>query len=584
MAQRLKEVDVVVVGLGAAGGTVVWPLAKDGLSVVGIEAGPRVTTRDFPFDEIRNDIRDHMGRWKANLEVPTSRPSRFTAASQAQPPGSDRPEAPANRPFGATGPMMNAVGGTSIHWMTQSWRLLPWNFQARTRVLERYGPGAIPAGSTLADWPFTYDELEPYYDKLEYEVGTSGQAGNIKGKIDARGNVYEGPRQRGYPLPPLRRSGWTDLMAAAAKTLGWKPYPGPAGIREQVYRHKPACTYCGFCGWTGCYTNAKVSTNVDFIPMAEKTKNLQVVPLARVTEVNVDGNGRATGVTYVRGRQTYFQPAKMVVLASYAYENVRLLLLSKSPAYPNGLSNNHGQVGKHFMAHGLSSASVSGVFPGHRLNRYSGSIGQFTAIDEWDADNFDHAGMGFITGGMCSATMEQKPIGVAGLLPPGTPRWGSGYKAWLKANADSVGTASAQVETLSYEDNYLDLDPTVKDPLGLPVIRVTFDLKDNEKRAALFLQAKLNQWLKAAGAAQTWTFPPVARPVNTHAYGGTRAGLDPATSVVDKFFVSHEVPNLAVLGGSSFATTGGRNPTETIQATSWRTGEYISAKWKSLTA
>jgi gluconate 2-dehydrogenase alpha chain len=184
---------------------------------------------------------------------------------------------------------------------------------------------------------------------------------------------------------------------------------------------------------------------------------------------------------------------------------------------------------------------------------------------------------------MISATMEQKPIGVAGTLPPGVPRWGSGYKAWLQGNADSVGTASAQVETLSYDDNYLDLDPSVRDPLGLPVIRVTFDLKDNERRAALFLQDKLNQWLKAAGAGQTWTSPPVARPVNTHAYGGTRAGTDPATSVTDKFFLSHEVPNLAVLGGSSFPTTGGRNPTETIQATAWRAAEYISAKWKSLT-
>jgi gluconate 2-dehydrogenase alpha chain len=123
----------------------------------------------------------------------------------------------------------------------------------------------------------------------------------------------------------------------------------------------------------------------------------------------------------------------------------------------------------------------------------------------------------------------------------------------------------------------------VRDPLGLPVVRVTFDLKDNERRSALYLQGKLDQWLKAAGASQTWTSPPVARPVNTHAYGGTRAGNDPATSVTDKYFISHEVPNLAVLGGSSFPTTGGRNPTETIQATSWRTAEYVSAKWSTLT-
>jgi gluconate 2-dehydrogenase alpha chain len=313
--------------------------------------------------------------------------------------------------------MMNAVGGTSIHWMTQSWRYLPWNFKVVSESKKRYGPNSIPKNSTSIDWPFDYDELEPYYDKHEYFVGVSGRAGNIKGVIDQRGNIFEGPRQRPYPIPPLRRTGFTEMTAEAARNMGWHPYPGPAGIRTRAYRGLPACTYCGFCSSTGCYTNAKVQTDVDYIPRAEKTKNLTVVPLADVLSSEGDSQGRVTGALYLKGRREYFQPAKVVLLACYCYGNSRLLLLSTSKAYPNGLSNNHGQVGRHFIGHGTGAAGATGCFPGKRLNRYSGTLGQYTAIDELDADNFDHTGLGFIGGGMCSATMEASPS-----APPTRPR------------------------------------------------------------------------------------------------------------------------------------------------------------------
>jgi len=306
--------------------------------------------------------------------------------------------------------------------------------------------------------------------------------------------------------------------------------------------------------------------------------------MARVTEVNVGKDGRASGVTYIKGGKTYFQPAKVVMLSTYMYENVRLMLLSKSKAYPNGLSNNHGQVGKHYMGHGLASASVMGVFPGRRLNLYSGTIGQYTAIDDWDADNFDHTGMGFIAGGMASATMESKPIGTANTTPPDVPRWGSGYKSWLAANADSVGTLAAQMETLSYDDNYVDLDPVVKDDLGRPVLRITFDLKDNEVKAALWMQERLKDWMRASGAQDIWTYPPSVYSPSTHAFGGARMGHDADSSVVNRWQISHEVPNLVVLGGATFPTTTGRNPTETIQATSWRAGDHVAKHFGSMVA
>jgi gluconate 2-dehydrogenase alpha chain len=559
MPEMMQPADVVVVGLGAAGGTAVWPLANAGMKVVALEAGPRLKVSDYPFDEITGS-RNEFGRYKTNHEVPTTRPNSRVAAT---------------RPLGATGPMINAVGGTSIHWMTQSWRFLPWNFKTVSESIKRYGPNSIPKDSTSIDWAFDYAELEPYYDKHEYFAGVSGQAGNIQGRLDARGNVFEGPRRRAYPLPALRSSGFTDMMTASAKAMNWKPYPGPAGIRSKAYRGKAGCTYCGFCGSTGCYTDAKVQTNVDYIPVAEKTKNLKVVTMADVLRVEVDNDGRASGVLYLKGGREYFQPARVVLIAGYTYGNVKLLLLSTSKAFPNGLSNNHGQVGKHYIAHGLGSAGATGWFPGQRLNRYSGTLGQFAAVDDLDADNFDHTGLGFIGGGMASATMEAKPIGTASALPPSAPRWGSGWKAWLAQHADSVAGVGAQLEVLSYEDNYLDLDPAVRDPLGRPVIRITNDYHENERRLSDYIQKKMVEWLKASGAAEVWTAAPGARSLSTHAYGGTRGGDDANVNVVNRWGMSHEVPNLGILGGSTFPSSAGRNPTQTIQATAWRTADHV---------
>jgi len=565
MPEMMQPADVVVVGLGAAGGTAVHPLTAAGMKVVAIEAGPRLKVSDYPFDEITAGLRNEYGRYKSNWEVPTTRPNSRVAAT---------------RPLGATGPMINAVGGTSIHWMTQSWRFLPWNFKIPSESRKRYGPNSIPKDSTSIDWPFDYNELEPYYDKHEYFAGVSGQAGNVQGTIDPRGNIYEGVRRRPYPLPALRSSGWTELTDKSARAMGWHPYPGPAGIRSKAYRGKAGCTYCGFCGSTGCYTNAKVQTNVDYIPVAEKTKNLKIVTLADVLRVEVDSDGKASGVLYLKGGREYFQPARVVLIAGYTYGNARLLLLSTSKAYPNGLSNNHGQVGKHYIAHGLGSAGATGWFPGKRLNRYSGTIGQFTAFDDLDADNFDHTGLGFVGGGMCSATMEAKPIATASTLPPSAPRWGSGWKAWLAENADSVAGVGSQLEVLSYEDNYLDLDPTVRDPLGRPVIRITNDFHDNERRLSDYVQKKMVEWLKASGATEVFTAAPGARSLSTHAFGGTRMGDDPNVNVVDRWGMSHEVPNLGVLGGSTFPSSGGRNPTQTIQATAWRTADHVVATFK----
>jgi gluconate 2-dehydrogenase alpha chain len=567
MATNLKKTDVVIVGLGAVGGVAALPLTQAGLEVIGIEAGTWLTARDFAPDELRNNFRGWpQSAQKANGEVPTHRPNASAAYS---------PRLPIH-------PMMNAVGGTSVHYWAQSWRLNPWDFKVVSVTTRRYGKSRIPKGATVEDWPFGLEELEPYYDKVEYDLGVSGQAGNIQGKIDERGNVFEGPRTREYPMPPLRGTDFTELMAKTAGKLGWHPFPGPAAINSQGYDDRPGCMYHGFCSRGGCPVSAKNSTAVSTIPKAVATGRLRVVTLATVTNVAVDEkNGRTTGVIYIKGGQEYFQPADVVLLAGYTYENVRLLLLSKSKVFPNGLSNNGGQVGKHYFSHNQLS-TVTALFP-FDINNWYGLPAQGIAVDDWADDNFDHSGLDFIGGGNLWVYSDRRPISAASMTTfSNAPRWGSAWKSFIKENADRWNLAYIQKTTLPYEDNYLDLDPTVKDALGQPVCRITADFKENEKKVGAFMQDKMGQWFMEAGAIAVEKGPPGTMGPSTHAYGGTRMGDNRETNVVNRWGFSYEVPNLGVLGASVMGTSGAHNPTLTAQALGWRTAEYLVKNWNGI--
>lgn len=565
MAQTLKQADVVIVGLGAAGGIAALPLAEAGLDVVGLEAGTRLTRRDFAPDEIRNNVRDWpQAVQKANGEVPTYRPNTNTPTTRA-----------------SSHPMMNGVGGTTLHYWAQSWRLNPWDFKVVSETTRRYGAGRLPAGTTVEDWPLGYDELEPYYDKVEWETGVAGRAGNIKGTLDAQGNVFEGPRQRDYPMPPLRGTGFTDLMGAAARSLGWKPFAGPAQINSRSFQNRSACMYHGYCNRGGCHVDAKNGTNVTTIPRAESTGRFRVVTRAHVTTIDVDARGRVTAVRYLTDGQEFIQPARVVLLSAYTYENVRLLLLSKSRAFPNGLSNNHGQVGRHYITH-AQGGGVTALFP-FNLNTWYGLPAQGTAVDDFADDNFDHGGLDFIGGGNLWVYSERRPIGAANMSTFGrAPTFGSAWKSFVRENADRVNSSYLQKTTLPYESNYLDLDPVVKDPLGYPVIRITADFQANERRIHDYIQDRMEQWYRAAGAIAIQRNPIGSMGPSTHTYGGTRMGDNPDTNVVNRWGISHEVPNLGVLGGSVMGTSGARNPTETLQALAWRTADHVVKNWKAI--
>ena len=397
MAIRLPGTDVVIVGLGAAGGVAALPLANAGLDIVGLEAGSRLTKRDFAPDEIRNNVRDWpFAVRKCATEVPTTRRTRADTAAQR-----------------GGHPMMNGVGGTTLHYWAQSWRLNPWDFKVVSETTRRYGASRLPAGSTVEDWPFGYEELEPFYDRIEHEIGVSGQAGNIRGQKNPRGNPFEGPRDRDYPMPALRWTGFLDRMADSARTLGWQPFPGPAAVNSEAYQGRSGCMYHGHCNKGGCHVDAKNSPAVTTIPRAEATGRLTVVTHATATKIETDNQGKVTGVTYLQDREEFFQPARFVFVSTYTYENVRLLLLSKSRAFPIGLSNNHAQVGKHYLSH-HQGAGVTALFP-YDLHAWYGLPAQGVAVDDFADDNFDHGGLDFIGGGNMWAYSDRRPISAASM-------------------------------------------------------------------------------------------------------------------------------------------------------------------------
>jgi gluconate 2-dehydrogenase alpha chain len=540
------------------------------LKVAGIDAGTWLDPhKDYRADEIHNDLRLQVTTVpKAKREIPTFRTDP------------DQPARPA--PSGRT--MMNGIGGSTIHYDANSWRFHPWDFKVRSETVRRYGSAAIPKGSTVEDWPVSYDDLEPSYDAVEYELGVSGKAGNLQGKIDSSGNVFEGWRRREYPMPPLRETDFTILMNSAARKLAWNAHRSPAAINSRPNDGRSACVYHGYCHAGGCHVGAKNSTAVTTIPRALKTKNLTIFDLAQVTRILNGADGRVSGVQYIRGGKEYIQPAKVVALASYTYENVRLLLLSKSKEYPNGLSNNHGQVGKHYIAHWDGRESF-GLFP-FDLNIWYGANAQAVVVNDWADDNFDHTGLGFIGGASLTIGHELRPITGAGMpLFNRAPAWGSQWKAFVEQNARRWTGVYAQCTSLPYENTYLDLDSEVKDPLGDPVCRITSGLKENEQRVRDYVVAKAEEWLRAAGAVEVMRIPlPRQGPDQSwHAVGGTRMGSDPETSVVNRWGFSHEASNLAVLGGSVMGTLGARNPTLTLQALAWRTADNLVKNWKSIT-
>ena len=557
-----EKTDVVIIGVGAAGGILAAELGKAGMKVIGLERGPRLTTADFnPHDELRYFQRQDL-RPNVKLQPITWRPNANARGNPV--------------PVQNYG---NQAGGGTVHYGTVSWRFHEDDFRARSQTIERYGASTIPQDSSLVDWPLSYADLEPYYDQAEYDLGVSGKAGNVQGRKIDGGNVFEAPRRREYPLPALHVDQSGVIFDATARKLGYHPFPTPRAIISEPYKGRPACTYCGFCQAFGCHVGAKSSILVTKLPEADATGNFKLLTGAMCYRVNSDNSGRVTGVSYWApdGSDNTIE-AELVILTPFIYDNTRLLLLSKTDKFPNGLANSSGQVGKHLMAHMMARAFVT--FDDRYVNVFMGPSAQKHTIDDFNADNFNHGGTNFIRGSQISidtVNLQGGPIGATTMNPPpGIPRWGAAYRDFLAKYYARHASMVAQTENLPYADQTIDLDPNVRDQWGLPAPRLTYDWRrPNELARVEFMLKKMEELGHAMGATHVWRAPLGPGAPGAHHEGGTRMGSDPKTSVVNRYGQSWDVPNLFVVGSSTFPSMSGFNPTLTIQALAYMSADAI---------
>jgi gluconate 2-dehydrogenase alpha chain len=575
MATTLKPVDVVIVGFGWTGGILAKELAPTGLKIVALErGGPRDTNPDFTEprkdDELRYAVRYDLMQ-DVTRETVTFRNSGGQTALPMRQLGSFLPG--------------DGVGGAGVHWNGLTWRWLEWDHAPRSTTTQRYGAGIIPADMMLADWPVSYAELEPYYDKFEKTAGTTGKAGNLGGRRIDGGNVFEGPRRNEYPLPPLKQPYSQILFEKAARDLGYHPFPGPASNASDTYTNPDgitfgACHYCGFCERFGCEANAKGSAHFTVIPVAMQNPNFELRTNARVMKVNLDNTGKhATGVTYMdaRGREIV-QPAELVILSAYALGNVHLMLLS-GIGKPYDPASGSGTIGRNYAYQGGGGA-VAFFDENTQFHPYMGAGALSSCFDDFNGGNYDFAKEGSIGGGLMLCSQSGgRPIGFHP-APAGTPRWGSAWKREVVQAYNRTTTVGNMGSVMPYRQNHLDLDPTYRDGFGRPLMRMTFDFQPNEIKQMNAQADRAVQVARAMGARHVdRVMPPIPYSVvpyqSTHNTGGSIMGHDPSESAVNRYLQSWDVPNVFVLGASALPHNAGKNPTGPVAALAFWAADAI---------
>jgi gluconate 2-dehydrogenase alpha chain len=552
--------DVCIVGVGGLGGILAKELASAGLKVVGFERGPAPKKEDYaPRDSIRFLVRSEQLDWVRHEPTTVRRRHGDKTSLQYR-----------------TSPL-NVLGGALLHWTGQSARYTPADFKLFTHEIESGNAERAKAdlsGYDIIDWPLSYDDLEPYYEKFEWEFGVSGEAG---------ANPFAGPRRQGFPLPPLRHSARMELFTKACRKLGFHPYDTAAGIASAPYKppapydariaERPACVYCAHCNFYGCHVHAKAASLYITIPVALETGNFELKTNAKVFRINMDSAGRVDGVNYFESTgAARVQRARVVILSAFVFEHARLLLISKTGKgrFAKGLANSSGYVGRNIMAHG--DVRAMGVFDDFIVNGFIGPGSAAMRIDDFNGNNFDHADLGFIRGGTIGTSGEGTPVARVDVLPPGMRGWGKEFKEFFTRYYTRTMDLNMQPETLPHQANRVDLDPRHRDRWGLPLPRVTFEFHQNEQRLQKYLAGVGEKIMRATGASRVWT-EEKARP-NRWA-GGTRMGADPKNSVVNANCQTHDIENLFIVGSSVFPTMAGYPPTATVGALSYRLAEFI---------
>lgn len=565
MTTKLKPVDVVVVGAGLTGTIISKELAETGLQVLCLERGRMLDPQhDFAMPYAHDELKYHRHSdivQNLSRETLTFRNNPSELALPMRELGSFKPG--------------ECVGGAAVHWGGQARRFLPWDFETRSRTETRYGKKQIPDDCTSQDWGLTYDELEPYYDQFEHIYGVCGKAGNLNGAIQPGGNPFEGPRTREYPNPPAPRTYVGSLFANASESLGYSPHPSPSAAMSQPYTNLyrlnlGQCIRGGFCSSHGCATGAKGSPWSTVLPSLTKHGNVEIRPHANVVKINLDSSGkRAIGVNYIdaQGRE-FEQPADLVVLCSYTFNNVRLLLLS-GIGKPYDPVSNQGTIGRNYSYQ--TGSKVTLFFDDNKeFNPFIGGGTLATSIDDFNGDNFDHTKLDFFGGAYVAAQSPGHTPIRSTPVPSGTPRWGGEWKQNVAKYYRRSFSITLHGGCQSYRSHYLDLDPTYRDANGLPLLRMTYDWHENERKMSSYITGKIVEIAKAIGPSKISVHEPAASRYtivpyqSTHNIGGAVMGADPATSVVNKYLQSWDVPNVFVVGGSAFPQQSANAPTGTI--------------------
>ena len=536
-----EEVDFVVIGSGAAGGIMAKELSTAGHSVVVLEQGPHLQAADFKHDEWGYDHNFEL-TWGG----PQGHPQTFRKSEQDVAQERDQECGYAHN-----------VGGSSMHFSGNFWRFRPIDF------MEASVRGTV-AGTNFSDWPISYEDLEPYYTKVDWEIGVSGLQG-----------PWDPPRSREYPCPPMPIKGPDVLLERAAKGMGLNPYPAPVAILSQAHNGRPGCIHCGFCNGFGCEVNAKSSSLVAMMPLALDSGNCELRTHATVFRIETNEQGRATEVLYYDAEgNEQSQRTKAVVLCANGAETPRLLLLSESSRFPDGLANSSGFVGRNLMFNGYTS--VMGLFD-EPVNGYKSIPATRVVHDFYELD----PALGFYGGGGIDARHPSRgtPMGFALMSGAafGGPAWGSEYKRNLAYQFSHVAAFDGHTTSLPLDSNNITLDDNVQDKWGRPAIRCTYmDHPDDLSTMQWFLN-KSTELMEAAGASNVVGFyPEEGQEGNVHLLGTCRMGHDPAASVIDPFHRTHDVPNLFLCDGSSLVTSGRGQPTMTIMALAFRAADYIN--------
>jgi len=520
--------DVLIVGAGPTGAVAAKRLAEAGMQVVVLEQG------DWPdYSKARAGHDDYeltAGRdWSAN-------PNRRQAPA-------DYPISDADSDIAAV--MYNAVGGSSVIFAAHWQRNMPSDFRVRT--LDGVGD----------DWPLTYEDLQPYYERVEEDFGVSGLAGDPAF-----------PPGKGPPLPPPPLAPMGRRVAAAHNRLGWHWWPAPNAIATRAYKNLRPCTQRATCMW-GCIEGAKGSVDRTHWP-GNLSLGVELITAARVQRLEVNGRGLVTGASYIdRSGATQFQKARVTILAANGIGTPRLLLVSATGKFPSGLANSSGLVGRRLMMHPFGT--VVGLFE-EDLGSTHGLWGQHIhSLEFYETD----ASRGFVRGAKWGLQPTGGPVSMTRSYPWGdNDIWGAGFHQGIRKRLAHSAMWGIIAEDLPDEANRVVLDPVLTDADGVPAPKIIYRMSENSHHLLAFHLARAKESLEAAGAYET-VVAPLIRETGWHLLGTAKMGDDPATSVVDRWGRTHDCANLFVFDGSIWPTSSGMNPTATIAAMSLWCSEHL---------